>query len=219
MLLAGALSGAGGLAMLLVPLWFVVASVGCVMPNTPALALTRHGESAGTAAAMLGAAQFVIGGMAAPLVGAFGDGSAVPMGAVMTGALLLAGILAAHRRPGRSDRARAGARAGLTGGPTRPGAVSTLRLVRTMPRATLLVVQPRCWCSCASGLTREGVLQALAGTPSRSSNRARLGPRVACSSRAPASASRITRSTLPPASLARSASDQPRSASAANSLG
>ena len=27
---------------------------GCVMPNTPALALTRHGESAGTAAAMLG---------------------------------------------------------------------------------------------------------------------------------------------------------------------
>ena len=36
--------------------------------------------------------------------------------------------------------------------------------------------------------------------------RARLGPRVACSSRAPASASRITRSTLPPASWARSAS-------------
>ena len=92
-LLGGALSGAGGIAMLLVPLWFVVASVGCVMPNTPALALTRHGESAGTAAAMLGAAQFVIGGVAAPLVGAFGDGSAVPMGAVMTGALLLAGIL------------------------------------------------------------------------------------------------------------------------------
>jgi MFS transporter, DHA1 family, multidrug resistance protein len=79
--------------MLLVPLWFVIGSVGCIMPNTPALALTRHGESAGTAAAMLGAAQFVIGGLAAPLVGAFGDGSAVPMGAVMTGALLLAGIL------------------------------------------------------------------------------------------------------------------------------
>jgi MFS transporter, DHA1 family, multidrug resistance protein len=92
-LLAGAVVGAGGLAMLLVPLWFVIGSVGCIMPNTPALALTRHGESAGTAAAMLGAAQFVIGGLAAPLVGAFGDGSPVPMGAVMTGALLLAGIL------------------------------------------------------------------------------------------------------------------------------
>jgi DHA1 family bicyclomycin/chloramphenicol resistance-like MFS transporter len=92
-LLAGALAGVGGLAMLLVPLWFVIASAGFIMPNTPALALTRHGESAGTAAAMLGSAQFVIGGAAAPLVGAFGDGSAVPMGAVMTGAMLLAGIL------------------------------------------------------------------------------------------------------------------------------
>ena len=79
--------------MLLVPLWFVVASVGCIMPNTPALALTRHGESAGTAAALLGSAQFLIGGAAAPLVGAFGDGSAVPMGAVMTGATALAGLL------------------------------------------------------------------------------------------------------------------------------
>jgi DHA1 family bicyclomycin/chloramphenicol resistance-like MFS transporter len=92
-LLAGALSGMGGLAMLLVPLWFVIASAGFIMPNTPALALTRHGESAGTAAALLGSAQFVIGGAAAPLVGAFGDGSAVPMGAVMAGAMLLAGIL------------------------------------------------------------------------------------------------------------------------------
>ena len=92
-LLAGALTGGGGLPMLLVPLWFVVASVGCIMPNTPDLALTRHGESAGTAAALLGSAQFLIGGAAAPLVGAFGDGSAVPMGAVMTGATALAGLL------------------------------------------------------------------------------------------------------------------------------
>jgi DHA1 family bicyclomycin/chloramphenicol resistance-like MFS transporter len=92
-LLIGALTGGGGLPMLLVPLWFVVASVGCIMPNTPALALTRHGESAGTAAALLGSAQFLIGGAAAPLVGAFGDGSAVPMGAVMTGATALAGVL------------------------------------------------------------------------------------------------------------------------------
>ena len=92
-LLVGALTGGGGLPMLLVPLWFVVASVGCIMPNTPALALTRHGESAGTAAALLGSAQFLIGGAAAPLVGAFGDGSAVPMGAVMTGATALAGLL------------------------------------------------------------------------------------------------------------------------------
>jgi DHA1 family bicyclomycin/chloramphenicol resistance-like MFS transporter len=76
------------------PLWFIIAACGFSFPNTPALALTRHGEAAGTAAALLGSAQFVVGGIAAPLVGAFGSGSALPMAAVMAVTTVVAATLA-----------------------------------------------------------------------------------------------------------------------------
>jgi DHA1 family bicyclomycin/chloramphenicol resistance-like MFS transporter len=93
-LLAAALTGLGGLPLVLGALWFLLFSCGLTLPNTPALALTRHGEAAGTAAALLGASQFVIGGAAAPLIGAMGSDSAVPMALVMattaTGAALVA---------------------------------------------------------------------------------------------------------------------------------
>jgi DHA1 family bicyclomycin/chloramphenicol resistance-like MFS transporter len=86
-------TGAGGLMGVLVPLGVVIASAGLSLPNTPALALSRHGEAAGTAAAMLGAVQFGVGAAVAPLVGLFGSGSAVPMGAVMMAVTLLATVL------------------------------------------------------------------------------------------------------------------------------
>lgn len=93
-MLAAAVVDVGGLAMVVGPLWFIIAACGFSFPNTPALALTRHGEAAGTAAALLGAAQFVIGGITAPLVGAFGDGSALPMAAVITVTTTLAALVA-----------------------------------------------------------------------------------------------------------------------------
>jgi DHA1 family bicyclomycin/chloramphenicol resistance-like MFS transporter len=83
----------GGLVAVLVPLALVVSTAGLSLPNTPALALTRHGEAAGTAAAVLGCVQFGVGGVVAPLVGAFGSTTAVPMGAVMLGVTTLAAIL------------------------------------------------------------------------------------------------------------------------------
>jgi DHA1 family bicyclomycin/chloramphenicol resistance-like MFS transporter len=92
-LVVAGLTGAGGLVGVLVPLSLVVASVGLSLPNTPALALTRHGEAAGTAAAMLGAVQFGIGALVAPLVGLFGSTTAAPMGLVMVGVTLLASVL------------------------------------------------------------------------------------------------------------------------------
>ena len=92
-LVVAGLTGAGGLFGVLVPLGVVVASVGLSLPNTPALALTRHGEAAGTAAAMLGAVQFGIGALVAPLVGAFGSTSAAPMGAIMVAVTLAASVL------------------------------------------------------------------------------------------------------------------------------
>ena len=92
-LVVAGLTGMGGLAGVLVPLSLVVASVGLSLPNTPALALTRHGEAAGTAAAMLGAVQFGVGALVAPLVGLFGSTTAAPMGLVMVTVTLLATVL------------------------------------------------------------------------------------------------------------------------------
>jgi DHA1 family bicyclomycin/chloramphenicol resistance-like MFS transporter len=94
-MLAAALTGGGGLPLILGPLWFLLFACGLTLPNTPALALTRHGEAAGTAAALLGASQFVIGGAAAPLIGAMGSDSAVPMAVVMATTATLAALVAA----------------------------------------------------------------------------------------------------------------------------
>ena len=71
------------------PLWTVLFAVGLVMPNTPALALARHGEAAGTASAQLGAIQMGTGAVVSPLVGVLGN-DAVAMGAVMTGGAAVA---------------------------------------------------------------------------------------------------------------------------------
>jgi DHA1 family bicyclomycin/chloramphenicol resistance-like MFS transporter len=72
-----------GLFGLLIPLFLLVSSVGLVIPNATALALTPHGNAAGSASALLGVLQFTIGGIAAPLVGLAESHSAVPMTAVM----------------------------------------------------------------------------------------------------------------------------------------
>ncbi|MET3429827.1 DHA1 family bicyclomycin/chloramphenicol resistance-like MFS transporter [Actinoplanes tereljensis] len=90
-LLVLAIADLGGLVGLLVPLWFVLAMVGLAMPNAPAIALSRHGEAAGTAAALLGAVQFGIGALAAPLVGVFG-GDATSMAIVVFGGMAAATI-------------------------------------------------------------------------------------------------------------------------------
>ena len=68
-----------GLVPLLAALFVSVTSVGLVMPNAAALALQDHGEHAGAAAALLGFSQFLIGGTLAPLAGAAGTRTAIPM--------------------------------------------------------------------------------------------------------------------------------------------
>jgi DHA1 family bicyclomycin/chloramphenicol resistance-like MFS transporter len=99
-LVATTATGVGGLAGFMLPLWFIVAAAGVSFPNAPAIALNRHGEAAGTASAMLGAAQFMIGGLIAPLVGAFDNGTAVPMAAIMVGTTGLAAVLLIQARRG-----------------------------------------------------------------------------------------------------------------------
>jgi DHA1 family bicyclomycin/chloramphenicol resistance-like MFS transporter len=77
----------------LVPLFVVVSAVGVVMPNSTALAMTDHPETAGSASALLGMLQFVVGAGVAPLVGVAGKQTATPM--ALTIALLATGALAA----------------------------------------------------------------------------------------------------------------------------
>ncbi|MFI9638678.1 multidrug effflux MFS transporter [Micromonospora sp. NPDC051925] len=100
-LLAFAVTGFGGLPALLVALWAVLASAGLAMPNAPALALSRHGEAAGTASALLGAVQFGVGAVAAPMVGVLGNG-AVAMALVVAGGMVAAlAVLFVVVRPSR----------------------------------------------------------------------------------------------------------------------
>ncbi|MFI7211493.1 multidrug effflux MFS transporter [Micromonospora maritima] len=100
-LVAFAATGLGGLPTLLVSLWVVLAAAGLAMPNAPALALSRHGEAAGTASALLGAVQFGVGAVAAPLVGVLGTG-AVAMALVVAGGMVAAlAVLLVVVRPAR----------------------------------------------------------------------------------------------------------------------
>lgn len=88
LLLAVSAAGIGGTTGVLLPLWLALFLTGFAMPNAPALALSRHGRFAGTAAALLGAVQFGIGAVAAPVVGLIGTGP-VAMAVVITGGLVV----------------------------------------------------------------------------------------------------------------------------------
>ncbi|MEV0716408.1 multidrug effflux MFS transporter [Asanoa sp. NPDC050611] len=89
LLVAFAATGFGGLATLLAALWLVLFAGGLAMPNASAVAMTRHGEAAGTAAALLGAVQFGTGAIAAPFVGVLGNDS-VAMAVVVAGGMVAA---------------------------------------------------------------------------------------------------------------------------------
>ena len=101
LLLLFSATGLFGLAGVLIPLWLVLFFAGLCMPNAPALALSRHGESAGTAAALLGAVQFGVGAVAAPLVGVLGTGPAAMSFVIALGLTAAVAVLASVVRPWR----------------------------------------------------------------------------------------------------------------------
>lgn len=72
----------------------LTAGAGLTMSNASALALAEAMHARGLAAALLGSAQFAVGGALAPVVGAWGEFTAVPMGAVVFGVAVLAAVLA-----------------------------------------------------------------------------------------------------------------------------
>jgi DHA1 family bicyclomycin/chloramphenicol resistance-like MFS transporter len=89
-LVATAATGFGGLPGLLVPLFICIAGVGVVGPNSSAAAMAPHGRIAGSASALLGTLQFVVGALSGMLVGALANGTALPMAGVVAGCGLAA---------------------------------------------------------------------------------------------------------------------------------
>lgn len=84
-----AVTHTGGVYGFLVPAWSVLSMMGFVIPNAPAVALSRHHEAAGTAAALLGAAQFTVGAVIAPVVGLMGNDE-IALSVVMTAGVAIA---------------------------------------------------------------------------------------------------------------------------------
>ncbi len=90
LLVLTSVTGFGGLFGVLVPIWLTMGCMALTFPNTPAIALSRHGEAAGTAAAFMGATQGLVGALAAPLVGLVGSSTALPMAIIMASCFGLA---------------------------------------------------------------------------------------------------------------------------------
>lgn len=108
-LVAVAVSGAGGLVGLLVPLWLLASVVMFIPANATALALSRRGERAGTAAALIGAMQTGTAGLVGSAVGLLGS-DATAMAVVMVSALLVAVVVLATATPAYRRAARSAAR-------------------------------------------------------------------------------------------------------------
>jgi DHA1 family bicyclomycin/chloramphenicol resistance-like MFS transporter len=67
--------------------------LGLVVPTTAVLALETHGEIAGTASALLGTTQMVIGAVVMGVLSLFIDGTPIPMVSGIGGCALVTGLL------------------------------------------------------------------------------------------------------------------------------
>jgi DHA1 family bicyclomycin/chloramphenicol resistance-like MFS transporter len=85
LLFAGTASGLIGLAGTAILLFVYISSVGCLFPNTTALAMAEHGNKAGSASALIGTMQFGLAAIAASAVGALNNSTALPMAAAIAG--------------------------------------------------------------------------------------------------------------------------------------
>ena len=68
---------------LMVPLFFCMAILALVVPNSSACALAGQGHQAGVASALMGTMQFTVAGLVSAAVGALHDGTALPMAAMI----------------------------------------------------------------------------------------------------------------------------------------
>jgi DHA1 family bicyclomycin/chloramphenicol resistance-like MFS transporter len=101
-------TGFGGFPAMLIVLFFCIASTGLVGPNATAAAMAPYAHRAGSAAALLGAIQFVLGAGAGSLVGLLHNGTALPMAGVIAlcavGSFLILQFLAVRALPQTTAR-------------------------------------------------------------------------------------------------------------------
>jgi DHA1 family bicyclomycin/chloramphenicol resistance-like MFS transporter len=99
-------TGLGGMPGFLAPVMVMLAAGWLAIPNTTAAALSRHGQAAGTAAAVVGACQFTVGALVAPMVGVLGNDGLATASAMTTSAALAAFALigVATRRPAAASQ-------------------------------------------------------------------------------------------------------------------
>ncbi|MCT2590151.1 multidrug effflux MFS transporter [Streptomyces sp. N2-109] len=83
--------GEPGLVPVAAGLFVLMSGMALILPNANSQALMRTPHAAGSASALLGASQFLVGAIASPLVGIAGEETAVPMALVQLGSLLVAG--------------------------------------------------------------------------------------------------------------------------------
>lgn len=91
-LLAQTLTGVLTIAGFIACAVLISASIGFILANATTLALSRADHARGTGSALLGGGQFLLGAIASPIVGLWGEETAVPMAVCVTVAALLAGV-------------------------------------------------------------------------------------------------------------------------------
>ena len=74
-------------------LFFGFGAMGLVIPSTAVLALENYGRTAGTAAALMGTLQLLVGALLVAVVGLFSTGTPLPMVAAIAGCALVAFVL------------------------------------------------------------------------------------------------------------------------------
>jgi DHA1 family bicyclomycin/chloramphenicol resistance-like MFS transporter len=104
-LLGVAVSGVGPWYAVAIPILIAMTTMGFTTPNSTVGALSRHAGHAGSASALMGTLQFLLGAVSGLLVGLASDGTARPMAVLMVVGALGASI-ADRFRPRQTARYR-----------------------------------------------------------------------------------------------------------------
>ena len=91
--------GIGGVVGFVAPLFVLIALVAVHNSNLTVIAMHRQGRAAGTAAALLGAVRFGIGGAIAPVVGLATQNSPVPLTLILLGSTIVGLVVFLLVRP------------------------------------------------------------------------------------------------------------------------
>lgn len=102
-LFALTLAGVDNMYVMAALLWVGFAAMGLVIPSTAALSLENYGRTAGTAAALMGTLQLVVGAVVVGLVGTFSNGGVLPMVTAILACALVAFFLGVATLRGQPD--------------------------------------------------------------------------------------------------------------------